>query len=108
MIQRSLSASTVKVLQTFLEDPATDHYGYQIMKTTRLKSGSLYPILRRLEADGWLTVHDEKIDEKAEGRPARRIYRLTALGQQAGRSAVTEFYRSLGPHPSWLPNLGTP
>ena len=37
-----------------------------------------YPILLRLEHEGWVASHWEDIDPRAEKRPARRYYRLTA------------------------------
>jgi PadR family transcriptional regulator PadR len=41
-------AQTVRVLDAFLENPKGWKYGYDISRTTGLKSGTLYPILIRL------------------------------------------------------------
>lgn len=32
-----------------------EQYGFQLSKLTGLKSGTLYPILARLESAGWVT-----------------------------------------------------
>jgi len=100
-----LSKSSAKVITAFLKDPTQEQYGFGLMGSTGVGSGSLYPLLDRLERIGWVEVHDEVIDEVAEGRPKRRLYRLTGAGQREGRRAVANFYRDLGPAPSWLPRL---
>lgn len=94
----------VKVLREFLENPMRDHYGLGLMRSTGLKSGTLYPVLEQLLERGWLENFLEDIDEHAEGRPKRRLYRLTGVGETEARRAVIDFYRDLGPTPSWLPD----
>lgn len=98
-----LSKSSVKVLQAFLDEPMKEQYGFGLMGSTSVKSGSLYPILEKFERLGWIEGSDESIDERAEGRPRRRLYRLTALGEKEGRKAVADFYCDLGQRPAWLP-----
>src|ERR1700730_10201637 len=98
----TLSKSSAKVLRVFLDDPAEEQYGYGLMRSTMVKSGSLYPILDRFERLRWIEGYDEPIDEHAEGRPKRRLYRLTALGEREARKAVAEFYRGGGRAPAWV------
>lgn len=100
-----LSLASIKVLGAFLDEPAKDQYGFGLMRSTGVKSGSLYPILDRLERLKWIEGRDEEIDEQVEGRPKRRLYRLTTLGEREARDAVTEFYRNLGRPPAWLPSF---
>lgn len=45
--------------------------------------GTLYKALARLERDGLLTSRWEEIDASAEGRPRRRLYRVTGLAASA-------------------------
>lgn len=78
----------VSVLVAFLEDPAADRYGLELMSQTALASGSLYPILTRLRSAGWVESRWEDIDPAAEGRPARRYYRLTPEGVTRAEAAV--------------------
>jgi PadR family transcriptional regulator, regulatory protein PadR len=74
-----------RVLRVLLADPAAEHYGYDLMKATRLPSGTLYPMLARLQQDG--LVHSEWEEQRpdAAGRPPRKYYRLTAEGARVAR-----------------------
>jgi DNA-binding PadR family transcriptional regulator len=47
------------------------------MRITGMASGSLYPLLARLEGAGWLTMGKESIDPRAAGRPPRMHYTIT-------------------------------
>ena len=100
-----LSKSSAKVLRAFVDDPSEEQYGFGLMRSTRVKSGSLYPILERFERLGWIEGYDESINEHTEGRPRRRLYRLTALGEREARKAVAEFYRAVGQSPAWVPGF---
>jgi PadR family transcriptional regulator PadR len=81
------------VLQALLEDPAREMYGAEIGGLAGLPSGTVHPILARLEGVGWLESHWEDINPRLEGRPARRYYRLTAGGVEAARSALARAYQ---------------
>ena len=69
--------------------PYAEHYGLEVARTAQLKSGTLYPILARLEQYGWIVGIWEAIDPKKEGRRPRRFYRLTDEGITRARK-VTE------------------
>lgn len=57
-----------------------DMYGYEIVqsisKSIEVSEGTIYPILRRLSKEGYFETY---IVESNEG-PARKYYRITALG----------------------------
>lgn len=58
-------------------------YGFSIMETTGLPSGTVYPAMRRLERDGLIRSQWEKQSiADAEQRPARKYYKLTAAGRE--------------------------
>lgn len=76
------------VLRAFLAAPGREMYGLEIMRAAGLPSGTVYPILARLESAGWLSGRAEDINPRAEGRPPRRYYRLTAAGTAAARQAA--------------------
>ncbi len=83
-----MTTSVLKVAAALLADPAAERYGLQLMQATGLPSGTLYPILVRLERAGWVESRWEQTDPAAEGRPARRYYRLTPDGVVEARREV--------------------
>jgi DNA-binding PadR family transcriptional regulator len=57
-------------------------YGFSIMETTGLPSGTVYPALRRLEQNELIRSQWEKQSTADdEQRPARKYYKLTAAGR---------------------------
>jgi PadR family transcriptional regulator, regulatory protein PadR len=77
-----LSPQTLLVLDAFLHSPVGWKYGYDISRTTGLKSGTLYPILIRMAEREMLETSWENSEE---GRPPRHLYRLTAEGVRFAR-----------------------
>jgi PadR family transcriptional regulator, regulatory protein PadR len=88
-----LSLQTLRVLQVFLDRPREPLAGSDIWKQTRMLSGTIYPILMRLERAHWLKSEWETLDPSTLGRPRRRFYQLTGLGYNKVREALSE----LGP-----------
>lgn len=85
-----------RILRVFLEEPGKPRYGFELIRLTGLASGSLYPMLAKLEEAGWLAGIREEIDPKAAGRPRRVNYVLTGEGDTAARArltALSELYR---------------
>src|SRR4051812_31680930 len=67
-------------------------YGFDIIDATGLPSGTVYPILRRLEDVGMLRSTWERVTEaRAEQRPPRRYYQLTGAGAESARAALARF-----------------
>src|SRR6478672_13931483 len=93
------------VLQVLLENPDRELYGLEIGGAAGLASGTVHPLLARLEAHGWLESRWEDIDPSTQGRPARRYYRLTAQGAEDAWAAL-ERVRARRPHGVPLPALG--
>lgn len=92
-----ITMTVAKVLRAFLDDPGEPRYGFELMKLTGLASGTLYPILARLESAGWLASGREEIDPAAECRPPRRMYRISAYGVQAARTELAALSAELRP-----------
>ena len=83
------SKQTLMLLGALSAKAASWHYGYALTRETGLRSGTLYPILMRLEERAWLETQWENPQELAKeraGRPPRHMYRLTA----GGRAWATE------------------
>ena len=63
------------------------HHGYSI------SPGTLYPMLRSMEKDGWISGRDEK------GGSRRRLYRITPTGRKAlkeVRARLQELFSEVG------------
>jgi DNA-binding PadR family transcriptional regulator len=91
------SLATLKVLRAFLDDPAGQAYGLELIDRTGVKAGALYPILSRLEDQGWVRGEWEVIDEAVAGRRRRRYYRLTDSGAQYAHQVLSETAALLRP-----------
>ena len=84
------------VLQALLRDPGREMYGLELSEETGLQPGTAYPILLRLEDEGWVTSRWEDIDPRVEKRPARRYYRVTAGGAVRAGAALAGARRPKG------------
>jgi PadR family transcriptional regulator PadR len=83
-----LTVQVLLVLRALLREPGRELYGLELSEETGLMPGTAYPILLRLESQGWVTSRWEDVDPRAEKRPARRYYRLTANGAAQASAAV--------------------
>jgi len=84
--QRKPSEQTLVVLQALLSRPGDWRYGYDLIRDTGLKSGTLYPVLMRLADQGML--ESEWQPPARQGAPARHAYRLTHQGTAAARASI--------------------
>jgi PadR family transcriptional regulator PadR len=90
---KPLSPATVAVLQAIAQGVS---HGFDIMDAAGLPSGTVYPILGRLERAGLVRSRWESpAVAQREKRPTRRYYEIAASGVQALASSV-EHYRAIG------------
>lgn len=83
------------VLAEMLGEPSESRYGLDMCASTGLPSGTIYPILARLERIGWVESDWEDPDAHiAEGRPRRRYYRLTREGAECADEALQAIRRT--------------
>ena len=94
VLNKALSLGAVSILHAVATG---SRFGFDVMETTGLTSGTVYPTLDRLEHLGLLKSRweDEKVAH-AEGRPARRYFHLTAAGATALAAALRK-YKTLRP-----------
>lgn len=75
-----VTPETVRVVEALAAGYA---HGFDILDTTGLASGTVYPILRRLDAAGLVRSRwEEARAARADHRPPRRYYELTAVGHR--------------------------
>ncbi|RKT57879.1 PadR family transcriptional regulator [Saccharothrix australiensis] len=96
-----IGKATVDVLAALL-DGDRPRWGLEIIKLTGRPSGSVYPLLDRLERAGWVTsTWDDDADRRG---PRRRMYVLTPEG---AREAVKVCSARAGGHRAGDRNRGT-
>jgi PadR family transcriptional regulator, regulatory protein PadR len=91
-----MTLQTRVLLAALLQAPGGELHGYQLLKGTGLSSGTLYPLLVRLERAGWVTSRWEERSEPG-GRPRRRFYRLSPDAAEPARQVLAR-----NPAPAWL------
>ncbi|HTA12713.1 MAG TPA: helix-turn-helix transcriptional regulator [Solirubrobacteraceae bacterium] len=99
-VELRITIQMFAVLSAMLQAPEAEWYGLDLSKRSGLKPGTIYPILARLLQAGWLERRWEAIDPAAEGRPRRRLYRLTGVGATSARWALDEHLAALQPGPA--------
>jgi DNA-binding PadR family transcriptional regulator len=88
-----MTRTTFAVLAAFLDAGETGRlYGLQIMKEAGIASGTMYPILDRLERAGWIKGQWGSPEEP--GRPARRYYTLTGVGISEASRAMSDYVQA--------------
>ena len=69
------------------------HYGFDIMDATGLPSGTVYPILRRLDREALLeSSWEDPVDAQKEQRPPRRYYAITKDGARMLADAAARYH----------------
>lgn len=96
-----MTPQTIAVLRTLLQAPTEPRYGLDIARQVGLKTGTLHPILARLQRAGLLeSFWEDAADHEDAGRPRRRYYRFAGHGAIAiARQAVDR----AGPAPAPAP-----
>ena len=75
----------------------TDSYGYQLTALIRKRSGgrlsvqegALYPLLYRMQSDGYISAHTESVETKLGRTRQRVVYHL----EQSGRQRLVQLKR---------------
>lgn len=80
-----ITPATAEVLAVLLDAPKPV-WGLRVVHETGRPSGSVYPILSRLESAGWVASAWE--DDPERSGPRRRLYQLTADAVPAARAAI--------------------
>lgn len=81
----------LKVLRELQKTTTGGISGAEIARATGLASGTLYPLLFRLERTGWVWSEWEEVIPAEIRRPRRRLYRLTEVGGSATRDVLSEY-----------------
>jgi PadR family transcriptional regulator PadR len=85
-----ITGPILKVIKQFLDNSAVPLSGGEISRSAGVASGTLYPILFRLEEAGWLESKWEEVTPALVKRPRRRLYRMTCIGKACARASFQE------------------
>lgn len=102
---RRLSDESAAVLSVLAQD-AVARFGRDLILETGIRSGSLYPILRRLEKQGLLVGEWEHFDTAAaDGRRPRRYYSIAPGELDHADRLLTEWHQAtkVAPKPAARP-----
>jgi DNA-binding PadR family transcriptional regulator len=105
-----ITEATLDVLEALL-GPDDQLYGLKIAKAIDRATGSVFPILARLEQFGWVISEWETTDPQVRG-PRRRFYRLSPDGLSQARATLAERrptrkLAGAGPLPRLAPRPGS-
>ena len=90
-----ITTQTLYVLSALLS-AKQEISGADVARLTKLSSGTLYPILMRLEHHTWIESEWEAGDPHKLGRPRRRLYKITALGVRSARKEFKNIEAAIG------------
>jgi PadR family transcriptional regulator PadR len=91
--KRALSNQARTILAVLVAARGEWCHGYDLARLAEVKSGTLYPLLIRLEGLGFLEAEWQPPVEG--GRPPRHAYRLTASGVQLARDNPADAARGV-------------
>ena len=67
-------------------------HGFEILDVTGLPSGTVYPILRRLEGESLVSADwEDPVIAREEQRPPRRYYQVTPAGRALLTTALSRY-----------------
>lgn len=91
---RKASHATKLVFQAFLDAPSDESYGFALAEATGLPSGTIYPILQRLQDEGLIKGRWSEVETGSQRR-RRRYYELTGEGRRVAQAATAEQRQAL-------------
>ncbi len=89
-----------RVFRALLEDPTARRYGYDLMKAAGVASGTLYPLLARLEREGVVISSWETPGTAGDVSRPRKYFELTGEGVLVARRDLAALYAKRRREPS--------
>ena len=78
----------LRFLSIFLNNQHKTFYASEIGEILGVSYGSVVPLLMRFEKAKWLEFDWEDIDPKIEGRPKRKLFKLSDIGMTKAKQAI--------------------
>ena len=84
----------VQVALALINDASARHWGYELSKSSGVRSPVMYRILQSMLDEGWLADGwEEQAQVGRAGRPPRRYYELTDAGKVELGAVIAEARR---------------
>jgi PadR family transcriptional regulator PadR len=85
-----ITEQSERIVTLFASVPNIELAGAEIERATKIAKGTIYPALARMQKRGWLSWRWEEIDPRVEGRPRKRLYKITGQGEAAADQIASE------------------
>jgi PadR family transcriptional regulator PadR len=95
-----ITPQMLRLLEVLASDPSIEWWGLALAKASGIQSPTIYRALARLEAARWVTSTPEEIDPAHEGRPRRRLYRLTPAGGREATRLLSGYAQEIAAYPT--------
>lgn len=89
-----MTQATQQVLRALLLEPTREFYGGEISRAAGLPSGTITPILARLQNAGILRSRVEDVEPSTVGRPRRKFFSFTPDGAELARHELARAYKA--------------
>jgi PadR family transcriptional regulator, regulatory protein PadR len=86
-----VTLGTIQIIDALLVDApgGTDWYLLELCRQTHLSSGTVARTLNSLVDRGWLSSYwEDRFEARCQGRPRRRFYRLTPVGEREAKEII--------------------
>jgi PadR family transcriptional regulator PadR len=101
-----MTHALVQVAVALMSDASGRHWGYELSKSSGVRSGVMYPVLQRMLGEGWLADGwEDQVHAGKSKRPPRRYYELTDEGRGALGAMLTEARRDARFRPIFAPQI---
>jgi PadR family transcriptional regulator PadR len=101
-----MTHALVQVAAALMSDASGQHWGYELSKSSGVRSGVMYPVLQRMLDEGWLADGwEDQANAGKSKRPPRRYYELTDEGRGALGAMLTEARRDARFRPIIAPQI---
>jgi DNA-binding PadR family transcriptional regulator len=91
--EHRITEQSERILALLASSAAIEFCGADIERATKIAKGTIYPTLARMSKRRWLSWRWEQIDPQAQGRPRKRLYKLTGEGEAAASRIANEAAR---------------
>ena len=84
------SITLFRIFSVFLQNPDKQHTGTEVRALAKAGAGTVFPLLQDMCDKDWVTDEWEIQDPKILGRPRKRFFKLTSLGERSMKMFIQD------------------